>query len=124
MLNSINIQGNLTKDPELKHTTNGRPVLSFSIACDRDKKESESYFFTVVAWEGTAEFIAKYFVKGQQILVDGHLQSRNYEDRDGKKRTATEIVADRVYFSGRKETRPSEEPAPFDAYESDEDFPF
>lgn len=124
MLNSINIQGNLTKDPELSRTTSGKSVLSFTIACDRDKKESESFFFTVVAWEGTAEFISKYFRKGSQIIVDGHLQSRNYEDRDGKKRTATEIVADRVYFAGRKETRQSAEPAPFEEYESDEDLPF
>lgn len=124
MLNSINIQGNLTKDPELKRTATGKPVLTFCIACNRDKAESDSFFFTVVAWEGTAEFISKHFTKGQQILVDGHLQSRNYEDKDKNKRTAIEIVADRVYFAGGKKPPVVTENPPFVEIDDEEEFPF
>lgn len=123
MLNSVCIQGNLTRDPDLRRTASGKAVLTVTVAINRDKAESESFFIPVVAWEGTAEFITSYFKKGQQILVDGHLQSRNYDDKDGKKRTAIEVVADRVYFTGgrKQEPQPSGDFVPV---EDDEDLPF
>lgn len=107
MLNQINIMGRLTKDPELRRTGSGTAVASFTIACDRDfsNKESgekETDFIDCVAWRSTAEFLEKYFSKGRMIVVSGRLQKRNYTDKDGNKRYATEVVADSVYFGDSK----------------------
>lgn len=107
MLNRINIMGRLTKDPELRRTGSGTAVASFTIACDRDfsNKESgekETDFIDCVAWRSTAEFLEKYFSKGRMIVVSGRLQKRNYTDKDGNKRYATEVVADSVYFGDSK----------------------
>lgn len=107
MLNQINIMGRLTKDPELRRTGSGTAVASFTIACDRDfsNKESgekETDFIDCVAWRSTAEFVDKYFSKGRMIVVSGRLQKRNYTDKDGNKRYATEVVADSVYFGDSK----------------------
>lgn len=108
MLNKIFITGRLVCDPELKQTPSGTSVTSFRIACDRDfksdKGEREADFVSIVAWRWTAEFIAKNFNKGRLITVVGRLQMRNYTDKDGNKRTATEIVAENVYFSDSRPT--------------------
>lgn len=106
MLNRITVMGRLTADPELKTTTSGASVTSFTIACDRDFKngsgEKETDFIEVVAFRNTAEFICKYFAKGRMAVVSGRLQIRNYTDKDGNKRKAAEIVSDAVYFGDSK----------------------
>ena len=116
MLNCAVIMGRLTADPELRTTGNGISVTSFSVAVDRNYQragqERQTDFINVVAWRQTAEFVSRYFRKGQMIAVQGSIQTRNYEDRNGNKRTAVEIVADNVSFCGSKaETGASTAPA-------------
>ena len=102
MLNKIFIMGRLTRDPELRRTQSGTAVTSFSLAVDRDFKsqsgEKETDFIDVVAWRSTAEFVAKYFTKGRMAVVEGRLQIRDWQDRDGNKRRSAEVIADNVYF--------------------------
>ena len=106
MLNSIALMGRLTRDPELRHTQSGVAVASFSLAVDRDFKsqdgERETDFIDIVAWRSTAEFVSKYFVKGQMAVVNGRLQMRDWTDKDGNKRRSAEVVADNVYFGESK----------------------
>ena len=106
MLNKTIIMGRLGRDPELKTTQSGVSVTSFSIACDRDYKpengERETDWINVTAWRGTAEFVNKYFQKGRMAIVEGRLQSRNWTDDEGNKRTAVEVVAEHVYFGDSK----------------------
>ena len=112
MLNIITIGGRLTRDPELRFTQSQKPVISFTVACERDFAASgekrEADFVDCVAWNNTANFIHDHFVKGSAIIVTGRLQSRDWTDKDGNKRRAWEIIADRVYFgeSKKQETRP------------------
>lgn len=106
MLNEIILQGRLTADPELKVTTNNKPVTSFKIAVERDfstNGERETDFINIVAWNGTAEFITKYFTKGKQIVVKGSLRVRKYQTENGENRYSTEVLAEKVYFCGDKE---------------------
>ena len=111
--------GRLTRDPELRRTQSGLPVTSFSVAVDRDFKsqngEREADFIDVVAWRSTAEFVSKYFAKGRMAVVEGRLQIRDWQDKDGNKRRTAEIVADNVYFG---ESRPGGGSAPADSYAS------
>ena len=106
MFNIVVIEGRLTADAELKTTPNGISVTSFTIANDigyGDNKKTA--FINVVAWRKTAEFITKNFTKGSLIGIEGSIQTRNYEDKDGNKRTAFEVVCDNAHFVGsRKET--------------------
>lgn len=106
MLNCAIIMGRLTAAPEIKTTPNGVSVTSFRVAVDRNfvrqGEERQADFIDVVAWRQTAEFVCRHFRKGSMIAVQGALQSRNYEDRSGNKRTAIEIVADNVSFCGDK----------------------
>lgn len=106
MLNSIIIMGRLTADPELRTTSSGLSVSSFTVAVDRGYvkpgEEKKTDFIPVVAWRSTADFVSKYFRKGSMIAVQGSLQTRNYEDKNGNKRTAFEIIADQVSFCGSK----------------------
>ncbi len=106
MLNSAIIMGRLTADPELRTTASGLSVTSFSVAVDRrfqrQGEEKQTDFINVVAWRQTAEFVSRYFHKGAMIAVQGSIQTRNYEDKNGNKRTAVEIVADNVSFCGSK----------------------
>lgn len=106
MLNCAVIMGRLTADPELRTTPNGISVTSFSVAVDRSYQRAgedrQTDFINVVAWRNTAEFVSRYFRKGSMIAVQGSIQTRNYEDRNGNKRTAFEIVADNVSFCGSK----------------------
>ena len=107
MLNKVFLQGRLVADPELRHTQTGTAVASFRLAVDRDFKNKETGertadFINIVAWRQTAEFASKYLGKGRMAIVEGKLQTRSYEDRDGNKRTATEVVADNVYFGDSK----------------------
>lgn len=103
MLNNIVLMGRITRDPELRYSQTQRPVCNFTIACDRDVGENKPCdFIECVAWNATADFVKKYFRKGQMMLVTGRLQTRKWEGRDGDKHTAYEVVADRVYFGEAK----------------------
>ena len=106
MLNTITIMGRLTRDPELRRTQTGVAVASFTLACERDfaaqGETRETDFIDIVAWRYTAEFVEKYFSKGQMAIVTGRLQIRNWEDKEGNKRRSAEILADHVYFGEAK----------------------
>ena len=106
MLNHITIMGRLARDPELRQTQSGKAVANFTLAVDRDYAEKgaerETDFIECVAWRGTAEFVDKYFGRGQMAVVSGRLQIRDWEDKDGNKRRSAEIVADNVYFGESK----------------------
>lgn len=106
MLNCAVIMGRLTATPELRTTGSGISVTSFTVAVDRayqrSGEERQADFINVVAWRATADFVTRFFTKGQMIAVQGSIQTRNYEDKNGNKRTAVEIVADNVSFCGSK----------------------
>lgn len=106
MFNKAILIGRLTADPELKQTSTGTYVLNFQIAVDRRFKsqdgERKADFITIVCWRQQAEFVSKYFHKGDPIGIEGSIQTRNYEDRQGNKRTAVEVAADNVFFVGSK----------------------
>ena len=104
MLNKVILMGRLVADPELRQTPNGVSVCAFRIAVDRaySGKEKQADFIDIVAWRQSAEFVSKYFSKGKMIIVEGSIQTRNYEDRNGNKRTAVEVVADNVQFGEPK----------------------
>ena len=105
MLNRAILMGRLVADPELRQTTNGIPVCRFCIAVDRPfskDRERQADFINIVAWRSSAEFVSKYFNKGKMIIVEGSIQTRNYEDRSGNKRTAVEVIADNVQFGETK----------------------
>ena len=109
-MNQVVIMGRLTRDPELRHTPNGVAVASFTLAVDRgfapkDGGERQTDFIDVVAWRNTAEFVSKYFVKGQMAAVTGRLQIRDWTDKDGNKRRSAEIVAENIYFTESKKSR-------------------
>lgn len=126
MLNNITIMGRLTKDVELRTTQNETAVATFTIACERDYGEKDKKltdFVECVAWRRTAEFASKYLTKGMMVIVNGRLQSRKWEDRDGNKRVNWEILVEDIYFAERK-TRP-EEPARLEELPDDEgELPF
>lgn len=107
MLNRVILMGRLTKDPELKQTQNNVSVATFSLAVDRnyqsDKDNKQTDFINIVAWRHTAEFVKKHFTKGQLVAVEGSIQTRSYQDKDGNNRTAFEVVADQVYFAEKKQ---------------------
>ena len=106
MLNCAVIMGRLVADPELRTTPNGISVTSFCVAVDRSfvkaGEERKADFINVVAWRQTADFVTRYLHKGSMIAVQGSIQTRYYEDKNGNKRTAVEIVADNVSFCGSK----------------------
>ena len=117
MINCIVIQGRICNELELKTTPSGLSVTSFTVAVDRSfaksGEERQTDFIPVVCWRGTADFVSKYFGKGSMIAVQGSLQTRTYEDKQGNKRTAFEIVANEVSFCGGKnETSPAQNQAP------------
>lgn len=100
--NKVILAGHLTRDPELKQTTSGESVTTFSLAVNRTGKNGECDFFDVTAWRKTAELVATYLKKGRPVLVCGRLQNRSWTDKQGNKRTSTEIVADEVAFIDNK----------------------
>ena len=114
MLNTAILMGRLTADPELKYTPNNVAVTSFTIAVDRSYvksgEERQTDFIDIVAWRGAAEFICKYFRKGQMIAVQGAIQTRSYTDKEGVKRKAFEIVAEQVSFCGSKQEQDGRQP--------------
>ena len=104
MLNVVAIMGRLVADPELKTTPAGINVCAFRIACERSfvqqGQQRQADFIDVVAWRHNADFLCKYFAKGSMVAVQGRLQTRQYQDRNGNKRTAVEVVADSLSFAG------------------------
>lgn len=106
MLNRVILMGRLVSDPELKTTANGISVTSFRIAVERSYvkagEERKADFFDIVCWRNTAEFVCRYFGKGSLIAVEGQLQSRTYQAKDGTNRYVVEVVADNVSFTGER----------------------
>ena len=106
MINNAVIMGRIATDLEKRMTANGTSVTSFTVAVDRrfskQGEEKQTDFLPVVCWRGTADFVCRYFKKGSMIAVQGSLQTRNYEDKNGSKRTAVEIIAENVSFCGSK----------------------
>ena len=128
-LNRVTIIGRLTRDPELKQIASGTAVCNFSIANGRKFKDKEdTSFFDCIAWGKLGELVAQYMTKGSKIGIDGRLQQRNWEDKDGNKRSTVEIVADNVQFLDSKDQSlvpPKDASAPVDNNPfSDDDIPF
>lgn len=142
MLNVAVLMGRLVADPELRHTANDVSVTSFTLAVDRSYvkpgADRQADFIDIVAWRNTADFVCKYFRKGQLVAVQGEIQTRSYTDKDGNKRKAFEIVADSVNFAESKRSSvpaaPVEDVEPpayangdtgdFERVPSDDDLPF
>lgn len=134
MLNKVTIMGRMTSDPELRATQSGNNVAVFTLAVDRDFKpqggERETDFINCVAWNGTADFVSKFFHKGSMTIVSGRLQTRRYETSDGQKRSVTEVIAENLYFGESKKEASTPAAAPsadidgFVPVDSDEDLPF
>lgn len=129
MLNHIVLMGRLTRDPELRRTQSGIAVASFTLAVDQDYKSQNGErgvdFINIVAWRGTAEFAEEYFEKGQTAIVSGRLTSRRYEDKNGNKRTAYEVVADHIYFASSKQKSETDAaPQSFNDLSDEGDLPF
>lgn len=104
MVNRMILQGRLCADPEMRRTQNGTAVCSFRVAWSETVKDRETkLFLTCVAWQGTAEMICKYFRKGKELAVEGRLSTREFDDRDGNRRSVTEMTVDRVHFCGKNE---------------------
>ena len=104
-MNIVCLLGRLTDEPELRHTQTQTPVTSFTVAVDRAYQKDgqrQADFINCAAWRQTAEFICRYFRKGQRVALQGSLQSRNYTDKDGNKRTAYEVVIDNAFFAESK----------------------
>ena len=114
MINSVVLMGRLVADPELRTTPQGVEVCSFRIAVDRNfvpqGQERQADFINCVAWRSTAAFVNRWFAKGSMIALTGRIQTRNYEDRDGNKRSAFEVVVDEVSFTGSKSENGSRAP--------------
>ena len=119
MLNVAAIMGRLVADPELRHTPNDIAVTTFTLAVDRSYSragtERQTDFIDVVAWRQTAEFVCKYFSKGRMMAVTGSIQTRNYEDKQGNKRKAFEIVANDVSFADSKRDSSGSAPGSYDS---------
>ena len=125
MFNLVVLTGRLTADPELKTTPNGIPVTTFSIAVNRNYRageEQQTDFINIVAWRQRAEFITKYFKKGSMIGIEGSIQTRRYQDKNGNNRTIFEVVANNVQFveSKRDSSAAAGEPASFSNADSDD----
>lgn len=117
MLNRIIIQGRMTKDIEMRSTQSGKHVGSFSVAVERDFKDKQTGekpvdFIDVTAWGGTADLVEKWMGKGRMVVIEGKLQTRTYEDKNGNKRKATEILAESVYFGDSKRGNEESYPVP------------
>lgn len=102
-MNYAAIMGRFVKDPELRRTQSGKAVVSFTLACDKPGKDNGASFIPCVAWEKTGEFIDTYFSKGSAIVIEGRLESRQYETKEGQKRSVLEVVVSQAHFCGKKE---------------------
>jgi len=126
-LNKVMIIGYLGKDPEMRYTPSGRPVTTFNVATHRSwntsdgERRTETEWFNVVAWGGLAEICNQYLTKGQQVYIDGRLQSRSWDDNDGNHHNSVEVVANEMIMLGNRQ--PSDDQS--DEIRLDEDeFPF
>lgn len=124
-MNKVILMGRLTKAPETRFTqTNNKQVTNFTLAVNRRFTEGTD-FLNIVAWNKTAEFVSKYFKKGKQVAVIGNIQTRTYDDKDGKKVYVTEILAEEVYFAdSKKEEGKTENNNEFTNCQQDDDLPF
>ncbi|MBE7032926.1 MAG: single-stranded DNA-binding protein [Ruminococcaceae bacterium] len=125
-MNKVILMGRLTRDPELRSTPQGVSTCSFSLAVDRsfvrEGEERKADFINCVAWRQTAEFISKYFKKGNMVALEGSIQTRSWDDQDGKKHYVTEVIVSQVYFAeGKRESEDA--PAEIDMGD-DDDLPF
>lgn len=131
-MNKVILIGRLTREPETRYTqVNNSLVVKFTLAVNRriasKNGEREADFINVIAWNKTAEFVSKYFNKGQQVAVVGRIQTRNYEDEQGQKHYITEVVAEEVYFAGsnKNDAKSNEDTfQPNYIDNSDDDLPF
>ena len=125
-LNKVILAGRMTADPEIKQTPQGVAVTTFSVAVNRKGKDAPTDFINCVAWRNTADFICKYFKKGNSICVEGEIQVRSYDDKDKIKRYATEILIKEAYFvDSKNDVKEEKEIAPnFVDVSPDEDLPF
>lgn len=131
-MNKAILMGRLTRDPDVRYTTtNNTMVVQFALAVNRrfakEGEERQADFINIVAWDKTAEFCSKYFKKGQQVGIIGRIQTRQYDDKDGKRVYVTEVVAEEAYFAGSKKedtTNPFAEPANNQNIIDDSDLPF
>lgn len=124
MLNSIVLQGRLTKDVELRYTKSEKAVCSFTLAVDRGGRDGGADFIPCVAWEKTAQFIDQYFKKGDMMLAQGRLEQRNYEDASGNKRSVFEVRVQNVNFCGGKSKAEETSKPRFEAVDDSEELPF
>lgn len=127
MFNLVVLTGRLTANPELKTTPSGTPVCSFTIAVNRNKRaneEQQTDFINIVAWRNKAEFISKYFTKGNLIGIEGSIQTRKYTDKNGNNRTVFEVVVNNAQFVEGKKDKPL--PVDYDEENevSEDDLPF
>lgn len=124
-MNSVNMIGRLTSDVELKQTQNGVSVCSFTLAVDRPNAKETTDFINFVAWRQTAEFISRYFKKGNKIAISGVLTSRKFQDQNGKNHVAFEVIVDRAEFceSKQAQSNSAEPEKPFENVD-DSDLPF
>lgn len=128
--NGVHIMGRITRDLELRHTQSGTAVCQFCVAVTRSFKDAngeyQSDFIDCVAWRNSAEFITKYFSKGAMIAIEGELQTRNYTDKDGNKRKASELLVSSAAFTGEKREAAAKPATTEDDYSaiSDDDLPF
>lgn len=126
-MNSVNLIGRMVNEPEIKTTTSGKKVITLRLAVDAGKDKDGNrgaYFFYCVAWNGTAENIAKYFNKGDKIGISGILTSRDYEDKDGNKRSVVEVLINSFDFCNDKRTEKVEESGPSPKVEEIVEVPF
>jgi single-strand DNA-binding protein len=118
MLNRIVLMGRLTRAPELKYTPSNVAVCTITLACERDYapqgQQREADFIDVVCWRHTAEFVSRYFRKGQLVAAEGRLQSRKWADKAGQNRVSFEVVADQCYFAERTQQPAATQPSGFD----------
>jgi single-strand DNA-binding protein len=127
-LNKVMIIGRLGKDPEMRYTPSGRPVTTFSIATTRNwstangERRTETEWFNVVAWSNLAEICNQYLVKGQQVYIEGRLQTRHWEDEEGKHHSSVEVVANEMIMLGNRQ--PSENESDKDDEVEEDEFPF
>ena len=124
-MNQVNLIGRLTKDPEIRYTQNNKPVASYTLAVKRSfakDGEQDTDFINVISWNKSADFVQKYFKKGMQVGVTGRMQTRNWEDDNGQKHYATEVVTEKVEFADSKKDEPTDVTA--EVYAGDDSLPF
>jgi len=126
-LNKVMIIGRLGRDPEMRYTPSGRPVTNFSVATSRSwntsdgERRTETEWFNIVAWGSLAEICNQYLIKGQQVYIEGRLQSRTWEDTEGKRHTSVEIIANEMIMLGE---RRSADEADLESQPDEDEFPF